>query len=1097
MSAWLVVALVASLLPVVAGPQAGALAAPAGADAARTAAAQAAAGSGQAVEVESLRTETEQVFANPDGTFTLSQSVLPVRVRRGAGWVPVDTTLHRRADGSIAPAAAAVDLTLSGGGAAALVRVSKDGHEFGLGWPGALPAPVLDGSVATYPEVLPGVDLAVTVSVLGFSEVLVVKSAEAAKQPALQTIRLTTSSNGLRTQVDDAGNTAAVDDAGRPVFQAGTPLLWDSAGTPVAARDRLTGPAAGAAQRAMTTTAEPGALVLSPGLSQTALTYPVYVDPNVNYAGGRLAWTSVWKAHPTSTYYNSSDVARVGHEDDTGMTNRSFFRMNTAGVKGKHIISATFRTYLAYSWSCSARNVEVWRTGIINSATNWNNQPGWADKLATVNVAKGYSSSCNPGGVDFNVTAGAVTSAAANAADLTLGLRATSETDTYAWKKFRNNPTLEIVYNTIPAVPTALSTDPGLPCITGASRPVIGTATPTLRAKITDVDAGQTVGARFDWHETGLASNGQATTTKVASGAVHSVTVPSGSFLAGHTYSWRVRAEDGTDVSDYSAWCELTIDATPPGKAPNISSAVYPQTPPGAEPIYKGAVGLPGSFVLSPGTGDTDVQAYVYGLNVFPPSTTIAATGSPATATVTLTPTIDLLNTLYVRSKDAAGNLGPIYGYQFYVRPVTFPVGDWPLDDAAGTLAADVSGDNHPATATGGTGWTAGRVGGAATLNGTTGSLGTAVPVLRTDLSFTVAAWVRLSGSSAGNYTAVSQDGTRNSGFMLRYDAAVARWAFEMYTTDTDTEVLHRAASTAPPRYNVWTHLVGVYDKTAGQLSLYVDGVLQTSAAHTGAWNATGGVQLGRGKWHGLLADRWPGDLDDVRLFQGVLPAETIADLANPPATLVGHWKLDETSGTVAADASGGNRPATLSGGTTWEPGWDDGALTVNGTTGSAGTAAPVLRTDQSFTVSAWVRFTGATEWRNYTAVAQDGARNSGFLLQYATGSDRWCFAMPVADDGSGDGYVTAMSTVAPAPDTWTHLAGVYDASAGQLRLYVDGVLVALTAKPASWHAAGGLQIGRAKWAGYIGDWWAGGVDDVRAYQGALGDEQIQQLALA
>ena len=43
---------------------------------------------GQRVEVTSERTETGQIFANPDGTFTAEESPMPVRVRRGTAWVP-------------------------------------------------------------------------------------------------------------------------------------------------------------------------------------------------------------------------------------------------------------------------------------------------------------------------------------------------------------------------------------------------------------------------------------------------------------------------------------------------------------------------------------------------------------------------------------------------------------------------------------------------------------------------------------------------------------------------------------------------------------------------------------------------------------------------------------------------------------------------------------------------------------------------------------------------------------------------------------------------------------------------------------------------
>ncbi|MGW3956903.1 hypothetical protein ACWEKM_39770 [Streptomyces sp. NPDC004752] len=52
-----------------------------------------AAETGQRVEVQGLTSETNQVFANPDGTFTAESSVVVERVRKGGAWTPVDTTL--------------------------------------------------------------------------------------------------------------------------------------------------------------------------------------------------------------------------------------------------------------------------------------------------------------------------------------------------------------------------------------------------------------------------------------------------------------------------------------------------------------------------------------------------------------------------------------------------------------------------------------------------------------------------------------------------------------------------------------------------------------------------------------------------------------------------------------------------------------------------------------------------------------------------------------------------------------------------------------------------------------------------------------------
>ncbi len=344
---------------------------------------------GVRVAVTSLRTETEDVYANPSGTFTMEQHALPVRVRQGARWVPVDTTLRARPDGSIRPVAAAVPIAFSGGGAAPLARIAWRGSELSLGWPGALPAPVLSGDTATYPGILPDVDLVVTADVLGFSEVLVVKTPAAARHPSLRALRFTTRSVGLTRSIDAAGNVDAVDGSGTSLFHAGTPVMWDSSG---GAGARGFGDAATETRHAaMRATADTDGIAIVPDeamLADPATQFPVYLDPSVHFSGGRLAWTSVWKAYPNSSYYNSSDIARVGHENDTGMTNRSFFRMNTTTVRGKHIISGTFRTFETHSWSCSARQVEVWRTGAIGSGTTWNNQPAWSANLQTLNVAK-------------------------------------------------------------------------------------------------------------------------------------------------------------------------------------------------------------------------------------------------------------------------------------------------------------------------------------------------------------------------------------------------------------------------------------------------------------------------------------------------------------------------------------------------------------------------------------------------------------------------------------------------------------------------------------------------------------------------------------
>jgi hypothetical protein len=71
--------------------------------------------------------------------------------------------------------------------------------------PAALPEPRLARDTATYPDVLPGVDLVVRATVTGFTHVLVVKSAAAAANPTLARISYPLGGTGIRIEPNDQG----------------------------------------------------------------------------------------------------------------------------------------------------------------------------------------------------------------------------------------------------------------------------------------------------------------------------------------------------------------------------------------------------------------------------------------------------------------------------------------------------------------------------------------------------------------------------------------------------------------------------------------------------------------------------------------------------------------------------------------------------------------------------------------------------------------------------------------------------------------------------------------------------------------------------
>ncbi|MFE3325827.1 hypothetical protein [Streptomyces sp. NPDC059176] len=103
--------------------------------------------------------------------------------------MPTDPTLVLASDGRVKPKASTVAVSLSGGGSGPLLSGVKDGRTLALTWPKPLPAPTLAENVATYAEVLPGVDMQLKVEVEGFSQLLVIKTPEAASNPDLASLK--------------------------------------------------------------------------------------------------------------------------------------------------------------------------------------------------------------------------------------------------------------------------------------------------------------------------------------------------------------------------------------------------------------------------------------------------------------------------------------------------------------------------------------------------------------------------------------------------------------------------------------------------------------------------------------------------------------------------------------------------------------------------------------------------------------------------------------------------------------------------------------------------------------------------------------------
>ena len=1008
-----------------------------------------------------------------------------------------------------------------------------------LDWIETLPEPELAGEQATYPDVLPDVDLVLTAGAEGFTQVLVVHTPEAAEQPELAELELGLGAHGARVGMDEHGNLEAVGDEGeQSVFSIQAPAMWDSTGQDQArGEDPLRAPTTGARTEMVDTEVEVDTIRLVPDqemLTDESTEFPVHIDPSVS--ASRPNWAYVDRAFPNQAYYNPSvDSVGVGRvEWDRVYTRRAFFQF-TMMARTEHpntiIESATLRTEVDWAYDCNSdSHVQLHRTDAFNGSTTWNNQPTVREHQDTQNVTGGWAQCPSSSGVEFDATDAYRWGLDNDASHINLRLKERGESGTSAWRRFDTSdtpPVLVVDYNHPPHdVDTDTVFDSlGGVCSTDSEEPrLINDTAPTLSAQIRDRDSywvGQQVAGRFEWklagadEALGSADSAHTTVDTWPEGSERSVTatdLPENELIA-----YRARGHDQSAWGPWSDWCYVEIDTTKPDTGPEITSEDYPE----GEDVH-GSVGRTGEFTFT-NNGVEDATSYHYSLNDASCSTEVELEEPGDEAAVPITPSRAGTNLIHARSVDPYGNSSECgLVHLFTVAPPSDPVSHFGLDEGEGSTAVDSVDPERVAEADGDIEWARGRVGehsgGSYRLDGTAvethdgAHLRTDGPVVDTSGAFSVSAWVKLDEATR-NHTALSQDGDRHSGFYLGYDDTEAgNWVFKQAPLDDDASSIgNRAYSTGPAELGVWTHLLGTHDPETGELTLYVDGAEQDTVVQESPWNAEGPLVAGGARYRGEFQDPWPGAIDDVRVWDRVLTDEILNEndgarsqvweLANRPAALEGRWRLDETEGTVAADSSDHGLEAALHA----DPAsaWDQA---VNDVTLAPGvrldpvedehltTEHPAVRTDRSYSVAAWVRLDEVGH--NATAAAQNGNDHSAFYLSYQHSYDwdNWVMKLPPEDETGASGWHRALSDHAPEFGRWTHLAATYDHTRGRTTLFVDGAEHGSAEVPEAWNADGPAVIGGARFEEEFAGAWAGDISDVHLYQGVLTEADIARV---
>lgn len=202
------------------------------------------------------------------------------------------------------------------------------------------------------------------------------------------------------------------------------------------------------------------------------------------------------------------------------------------------------------------------------------------------------------------------------------------------------------------------------------------------------------------------------------------------------------------------------------------------------------------------------------------------------------------------------------------------------------------------------------KLSGSVSLDGIEQCLGTDNPVVDTEGSYTIAAWVRLESSKMNGklslpvgehaLTAVSQDTSTHSNFYLglrqidqeQPDGSLAsslRWNFTVSPIDgsetgaVEWQHAHSGRPLDDEDLDKWFLLVGVCDVKNRTANIYVPNSNEKGVIN---WPenlvqlpSEGGLQVGRGRWLGRDVDFWPGTIGPVKVLSGALSEEQAKEI--------------------------------------------------------------------------------------------------------------------------------------------------------------------------------------------------------------------------
>jgi len=452
-------------------------------------------------------------------------------------------------------------------------------------------------------------------------------------------------------------------------------------------------------------------------------------------------------------------------------------------------------------------------------------------------------------------------------------------------------------------------------------------------------------------------------------------------------------------------------------------------------------------------------------------------------------------------------------------------VGYWPFDRAsvAGTTAQDRSTNKFNGTLSGGPSIVAGTIHEAIDLDGTDDlvSMGDQASLDVGDTGdFSVSGWFSRDTFTTDDVIVAKVNGTGSgeTGYVVYIDDATDQLILKV-GDGVDTYFI---ASTTTFTSATWVHFVVVWDQdSASGTTMYLNG----AAASNGASGTIGNINdlsnalafhVGQTQ---AGSDYFDGKLDEIRFYNRVLTASEVTTLydykgkggalnssaSQPQGTgrldsgLAGYWKLDDGSGTSAADTSTNGNTGTLTNGPTWTTGQVGGAVNFDGSNDyvdiGINKISPRVNGASAITLSAWLKPSAypaaATRARGVSFNTTNAA--TGGLLGLYDGGKLEIGGRSVSTDAFQSATVTF-----PALNEWHFATGILDFPNDKIYVYLDGVLqVTQSVTFANTSYTNGTPTTALDAIGSSGslvEFFSGSIDEPHIYNRALSESEVSDL---